>query len=166
MIKLFKLLFTCGLLATVSFSSADSELSIEDRLMITDALAQYSYRWDGKDAEGFSQLFTEDAQMERWVLGERVDASVVQGREAIKEYASVSHNGRLADRQTRHHFSALVFEEVGEEFVVTKNMALITHQTAGGPPFISSSGIYRITWQKTGESWLMAKRVLFSDRVE
>ena len=156
-----------GVMFSASASSADElELSVEDRLQIMDALAQYSYRWDGKDAAGFAQLFTEDGEMERWVSGERVIGSLVQGREAIREYASNSHNGRLADRQTRHHFSAFTVTAVTADFVETENMALITHQTAGEPPSISSSGIYRITWKKTNQGWLMAKRVLFSDRVD
>ena len=32
-------------------------------------MAQYSYRWDSKDSEGFADLFTEDGVMERRVDG-------------------------------------------------------------------------------------------------
>lgn len=156
-----------GLIVVANFSwAAESGVSIEDRLQITDALAQYSYRWDSKDSAEFAQLFTEDGEMERWVSGERVESSVVRGRGAIYDYALQSHQGRLADRQTRHHFSALTFNAIDSSTVETENMALITHQTAGAPPTIASSGIYRITWKKTAEGWLMSKRILFSDRVE
>ena len=36
-------------------------MSLEDKLAIHEVIAQYSYTWDDKNAEGFAQLFTEDA---------------------------------------------------------------------------------------------------------
>ena len=139
--------------------------SVEDRLLIAEQLTQYSYRWDGKDAEGFANLFTPDGAMERRIEGRLVDGSRVEGRAAIREYASRSHQGRLADRQTRHHFSGLVFLELSEDHAVTENMALITHQPHGQPTaHISGSGIYRNTWRRTADGWRIAERVLHSDR--
>jgi hypothetical protein len=146
--------------------AAEAELRLLDRTLIGEMLAQYSYRWDGKDSAGFAALFTEDGVMERWVSGARVDGSVVSGRTGIFEYARTSHQGRLADRQTRHHFSALVFLELSEDQALTENMALITHQTAGNPPVIASSGIYRVSWRKTDQGWRMVKRILFTDRFD
>jgi len=137
----------------------------EDKLAIAEQLAQYSYRWDSKDADGFADLFTEAGIMERWHSGALVPGSRVEGRQAILEYASESHQGRLADRQTRHHMSALVFVELSANAAITENMALITHQTAADrAPFISESGIYRNTWKKNSRGWKLAKRVLFADR--
>ena len=134
-------------------------------MTIMDMLTQYSYRWDGKDSEGFSELFTEEAVMERRLNGELVDGSRLEGRASILEYARQSHKGRLADRQTRHYFSGIVFLELNAESAITENMALITHQTANdSAAYISSSGIYRIIWQKTPEGWRMHERVLTSDR--
>ena len=115
--------------------------SIGDRLAITEQLAQYSYMWDSKDSVGFANLFTVDGVMERRLGGELVSGSRVVGRQAILAYAKESHQGRLADRQTRHHMSALVFLELSADRAVTENMALITHQTADDRvPFISGSG--------------------------
>ena len=139
--------------------------SIEDRLAIAEQLAHYSYRWDAKDSDGFADLFTDDGVMERRRGGELVSGSRVVGRQAILDYAKASHQGRLADRQTRHHFSALVFLELSTDSAVTENMALITHQTADDrAPFISASGIYRNTWKKTDQGWKIAERVLATDR--
>ena len=144
--------------------SAAETINLDSRLQIMENLAQYSYRWDGKDSDGFANLFTEDGVMERRVEGELVPGSRVEGKAAILDYARRSHQGRLADRQTRHHFSALIFLELTADQAVTENMALITHQTAGsGRPFISGSGIYRITWRKTQQGWKMTSRVLSSD---
>ena len=140
--------------------------TIEDRLAIAEQLAQYSYRWDSKDSGGFADLFTDDGVMERRRGGQLVSGSRVAGRQAILDYAKASHQGRLADRQTRHHFSALVFLELSTDAAITENMALITHQTAdANAPFISASGIYRNTWKKTRQGWKIAERVLFTDRV-
>ena len=78
--------------------------------------------------------------MERRLNGELVDGSRLEGRASILEYARQSHKGRLADRQTRHYFSGIVFLELNAESAITENMALITHQTANdSAAYISSS---------------------------
>ena len=144
--------------------SAQGDAGISDRLEIAEVVAQYSYRWDSKDSQGFADLFAEDGVMERWVEGVLVPNSRVEGRQAIFEYAKRSHEGRLADRQTRDHMSALTFLELKATSAITENMALITHQTAGEPPFISASGIYRNTWRKTAQGWKISNRALYNDR--
>ena len=159
------LTFAVLVLTTATGITQESEFS-RDRIEITEQLAQYSYRWDSKNAEGFSELFTDEAVIERWHDGVLVPGSRIVGRQAIFEYAKRSHEGRLVDRQTRHHMSSLVFLELSEERALTENMALITHQTAeSGTPFINGSGIYRNTWRKTGHGWRIVKRILLSDRV-
>ena len=153
-----------GLLA-VGQAAAQDLGALQARLEIAEQLAQYSYRWDSKDSEGFANLFTADGAMDRRRGGEPVNGARVVGHQAILDYARTSHQGRLADRQTRHHFSALVFLELAPDHAVTENMALITHQTADdNAAFISGSGIYRNTWKKTPEGWRIAERVLFTDR--
>ena len=131
---------------------------------ITEQIGEYAHRWDAKQSESFAELFTADARMERRVRGELVDSSVVEGKEAILEYARQSHLGRLADRQTRHHMTSILFLEVNESTALTENTALITHQTAQSrAPFISSTGVYRISWTLTGQGWKIRERILFSD---
>ncbi len=163
LIRLSCILFAlCGLFSASLF--ADNQSGIQDRLVISEMLAQYSYRWDSKDSSGFADLFTLDAVMERWREGTLVESSRVVGKEAIHQYAKLSHEGRLADRQTRHHFSGLVFLELTSQTAVTENMALITHQIAEAQAaFIASSGIYRNSWVKTADGWRIRKRVLFTD---
>ena len=157
------LLAVCTMSATGLAGQEAVELA--DRIAIGDQLAQYSHRWDSKNSNGFADLFTDEGVMERHVNGTVVSRSRVVGRRAILDYAQTAHQGRLADRQTRHHMSALVFLELSSDSAVTENMALITHQTADDPaPFISASGIYRITWRRTAQGWRMAKRVLVLDR--
>jgi uncharacterized protein (TIGR02246 family) len=143
---------------------ADELGNVSNRLAIAEMLAQYSYRWDSKDSQAFAELFTENGSMERWLNGAPVAGSRVEGRQAIFDYAKQSHEGRLADRQTRHHFSGLVFLELSNDSAVTENMALITHQTATDPAaVIRSSGIYRNSWKKTADGWRIQHRILFTD---
>ncbi len=151
--------------ATLVPANAQEYDSVADRLAIAEVLAQYSYRWDSKDSEGFSNLFTEDAIMERSASGELIPGSRLEGRQAILTYAKKAHQGRLADRQTRHHMSNLVFIEFTEDTARTENMVLVTHQIeADTAPYINNSGIYRNIWRKTDQGWKIARRVLFIDR--
>ena len=160
-LKGFSSLILLFLLFFLPISKADEVTDISNRLAITDVLTQYSYRWDGKDSLGFSLLFTEDGVMERWLHGQYVEGSRLEGRQAILDYAKQSHEGRLADRQSRHHFSGIVFLELNTASAVTENMALITHQTENdAAAVIRSSGIYRNTWRKTAEGWRISKRIL------
>ena len=146
-------------------AQADDEIALlSSRLAITETLTQYPYRWDSKSTRSFAELFTEDAVMERWRRGTLIEGSRLQGKTAIFKYAKNAHAGRLADRQTRHHFSNLVFLELSDRNAVTENMALITHQTAeDAVAKVSSSGIYRISWEKSAGEWKIAMRILFVD---
>ncbi|MEM7003689.1 MAG: nuclear transport factor 2 family protein [Pseudomonadota bacterium] len=158
----------CGAVVLLCLSAIiqhrEDRLNSADRADIQDAIARYAYHWDGKDADAFSALFTEDAVMERWLLGEL--KSRLEGRAAILDYAKASHTGRLADRQTRHHMTGIVFTQLTDETAATQNMVLITHQTASdATPQPVSTGVYRITWRKTNETWQITKRVLLTDRV-
>jgi hypothetical protein len=152
------------ILLNLPAQAADEIALLHSRIAISEALTQYPYRWDSKSTQSFADLFTEDAVMERWRKGALVGGSRLQGKAAIFEYAKNAHTGRLADRQTRHHFSSLVFLELSDRTAVTENMALITHQTAEDTVArVSSSGIYRISWEKPAGEWKIAKRILFTD---
>lgn len=154
------LLFSFSATATLG----DEATTLADKMAIAETLAQYPYRWDSKDSRGFSELFTDEGVIERWLRGSLVETSRVVGKQAIYEYAKRSHEGRLADRQTRHHFSSLVFLELSPQSAVTENMALITHQTADDKAAtIASSGIYRNSWLKTDQGWRITRRILFAD---
>mgnify|MGYP003684904809 FL=1 len=144
--------------------AADEIELLSNKMVIAETLTQYPYRWDSKKTQSFAELFTEDAVMERWRKGALIEGSRLQGKAAIFEYADNAHTGRLADRQTRHHFSNLVFLELSDRNAVTENMALITHQTAeDAVARVASSGIYRISWEKSAGEWKIAKRILFVD---
>ena len=156
----------CCLNVPAKVSAQETDILLE-RAAIYDVLTQYSYRWDSKDSFGFAELFTEDGSLERRVNGEKIVSATIKGKDAILNYAKNSHQGRLADRLSRHHFSGLVFIELNETTAVTENMALITHQTENdSAAFIVSSGYYLNTWRKTENGWRISKRVLKTDRFQ
>ncbi len=107
-----------------------------NRAAITDVLTQYSYRWDSKDSAGFAELFTEDGILEREVNGETINTATIKGREAIYNYAKTSHEGRLADRQSRHHFSGIVFLDLNETTAVTEIWLLLRTKPKKMTPLI------------------------------
>ena len=136
---------------------------IEQRMAIAEVISEYAHRWDGKDASAFVALFTEDVVIERWVDGERKSRLV--GREALLDYAEESFTGRLADRQTRHHISGLVFKRLAANSAETENIVLITHQLIGEPvSSVVATGVYRMSWRFTDSGWEIEKRVLLSDK--
>ena len=154
-----KLTAVAFLLTLVSISYSDG---IANKFAISEKLAEYSYRWDTKASREFVDLFTDGSILETW-RGE-VLVNRIEGKQNILNYAEQSHKVRLIDRQTRHHFSGLVFKTLSETNAITENMALITHQTVDDQqPIIRNSGVYRISWEKKSEGWKMSKRVLFVD---
>jgi hypothetical protein len=62
-------------------------LSVEDRLVIQEMIAEYSYTYDSNDANGFANLFVEDGVFEVFVPGKTAAVFVLQSRAAIYEWA-------------------------------------------------------------------------------
>ena len=157
-----KKLLTTAVFLLMSLANVSFADEIADKFAISEMLAEYSYRWDTKASQEFADLFIDDSILETW-RGE-VLVRKIEGKQNILEYAEQSHTVRLIDRQTRHHFSGLVFKTLSETAAVTENMALITHQTVSDQQaIIRNSGIYRISWEKKSEGWKMSKRILFVD---
>lgn len=162
-----KMILLCLLAAWGVFTlkPADAEAQmLEDRLKISDQIARYAQVWDRKDADAFSNLFTEDAVLE-WHFADAADQPPsLTGRANILKYARKAHAGRLAGRQSRHHFSGLVFEHLSEDEALTEHIFMVTHVLPDEPPILRSTGIYKIEWRKTGDEWLMSHRKLYVDR--
>lgn len=138
--------------------------TLEDRLEITDQIARYSQHWDRKDAESFSKLFTGDGVLE-WHFADAPEQSgTLTERENILQYSRMEHTERLAGRQSRHHFSGLVFENLSTDSALTEHMFMVTHVTPDSPPFIHSTGSYRIEWRKADGRWLISHLKLYVDR--
>jgi hypothetical protein len=63
-------------------------MSIEDKLAIQKIIAQYSYTYDAQDAEGFANLFTEDAAWELIAAGAAHPAIRLETRATIHAWPS------------------------------------------------------------------------------
>ena len=162
------LVLLIGVLAFILFGQgrANTEgLDLENRALIADQIAKYAQLWDRKDADGFAALFTEDAVLEWHFKNTDKQLQTLVGRENILKYARKAHAGRLAGRQSRHHFSGLIFESVAGTSALTEHMYMVTHVTPSEPPTVRSTGIYQIEWRKTDNGWLMSHRKLFVDRL-
>ena len=139
-------------------------MPLEDRAQIAEQIAKYAQLWDRKDAEAFVELFTEDGVLEWQFANAEIQPPTLMGRENILQYSRKAHAGRLAERQSRHHFSGLVFEDLTEASARTEHIFMVTHVTPSEPPLLRSTGIYRIEWRKIDGRWLMSHRKLYVDR--
>jgi len=74
-------------------------MSLEDRLLIQDVIARYSYSYDGRDADGCAQLFVEDASFEVTVSTQSRPAVRVLSRAAIRKWACNAVNSRRGFRR-------------------------------------------------------------------
>ena len=63
-------------------------MSLEDKLAIQEVMAQYSYTYDARDAEGFAALFTEDAVWELFAAGATHPEIRLTSRAAIRAWAA------------------------------------------------------------------------------
>ncbi|MEM1141656.1 MAG: nuclear transport factor 2 family protein [Pseudomonadota bacterium] len=143
--------------------ASDYQNATEDRQAIAGLIAEYAFRWDKKDAAGVAALFSDDGTID-WVLGDKPEATVVKGKENIAAYARQAHSERLAGKQSRHHFTNIIFLELDSAKAVTEHMMFVTHQVPGSAPENVATGYYRIAWKKHDNQWLMTHRTLFLDR--
>lgn len=136
-------------------------MSLEDKLAIQEMIAQYSYTYDAKDAEGFANLFVEEAVWELSRAGETHPQVQLGSRTAIREWAAQRHQGLLAGIRTCHHQSGVLFEVLTADRARTRTMLLLTHQGAtDAVPRLTFSGVYQDEWRKTPEGWRFVHRTL------
>ena len=140
-------------------------MSIEEKLAIHEMIAQYSYTYDGKDAEGFAQLFVEDGVFEIFVPGKTGPSVRLQSRKAIREWAAQRLQDRHGRFTSRHHQSGILFDELRSDSALTRTMVLVTHQdVTEAAPRPTDSGVYHDQWRKTHEGWRLAHRAVHVDR--
>jgi len=105
-------------------------MSIEDKLAIQEMMGKYSYAWDGKDAETFSELFLPDGIFEVVVPGESSPTVRLTSQGAIRDWATQRHRDN-ALVQSRHFQSGVVFDDMTADTARTRTMVLVTRQSAG-----------------------------------
>lgn len=143
-----------------------SGVSLADRAAIHDLVSQYSMTWDGKDAQGYTDLFTDDGLLEfRFAPNGEVVQTSLHGKEQILAFAQKSHQTFIENGvQTRHYQTNTLLRRVNGQQVIGTTMVLIAQQFQGErAPRIVHSGVYTDTFVKVRGEWRFASRVLRID---
>jgi ketosteroid isomerase-like protein len=140
-------------------------IKTEDRFAILEVIAQYSYTYDARDADGFASLFTDDAVWELYLSDQAEPDIELKSQEEIREWAANRLKGREGKINSRHHQSSTVFRNCSADYAETRTMILVTHHELGDPhPIPTITGEYQDIWKKTTNGWKFAKRVLQTDK--
>ena len=140
-------------------------MTAEDRLAILEQIGRYSYAADDQDAAGMAGLFTEDGVFERHEIGSDGPVYAVEGREALRAWATDAFEALPEGVLTRHHQRATVFDELTADAARTRTMMLLTSIGPGDQhPRTVSSGVCRDEWRRTAEGWRIARRISDTDR--
>jgi hypothetical protein len=78
-------------------------MSLADKMDILEVIARYAYTCDGRDADGFAQLFTEDGILEVIPTGGNHPELRLESRAAIHAWASQRHHQVVKGIQDRHY---------------------------------------------------------------
>jgi SnoaL-like domain len=139
-------------------------MSLADKLDILEVIARYAYTYDGRDADGFAQLFTEDGIFEVIAAGDSYPELRLESRAAIHAWVVQRHHHVVKEIQDRHYQSGTLFEVLTPEHAQTRTMVLITHQEVHDPtPRPVLSGVYHDHWHKTQCGWQFTQRTLRHD---
>jgi SnoaL-like domain len=139
-------------------------MSLADKLDILEVIARYAYTYDGRDADGFAQLFTDDGIFEVMYSGGSQPELRLESRAAIRAWAVQRHQQVIKGIQDRHYQSGTLFDVLTSEEAQTRTMVLITHQGGNDPtPRPVLSGVYHDRWHKTENGWHITSRTLRHD---
>jgi len=140
-------------------------MSLEDKLAIQEMIAQYSYTYDSKDAEGCANPFTEDAVMEFFGPGATQPNLRFESRVSIRdEYVLRQSQRRPAGRAVRHYQTGTVFDELTADTAQTRTIMLVTLRDATEEaPHLRWSGVCHDQWRKTSEGWRIVRRTYHGD---
>jgi uncharacterized protein (TIGR02246 family) len=137
--------------------------ALADKLAILELMATYAYTYDGKDADGFAALFTEDA-----VFGNPARPLVSRelvSREAIRAFVQQQF-AEQGGRRFRHYQTNTVFLELSAKRAATRTMLLVTRrEPTDAAPSVLFSGVYEDEWRHTDSGWRIARRMILLDGV-
>jgi ketosteroid isomerase-like protein len=140
-------------------------MGIEEKLAIHEMIAQYAYTYDGSDADGFAQVFTEDGVFEIIIPGKTTPAVRLQSRKEIYEWAAQRLRVRRGRFTSRHYQSGVRFEALSAQEARLRVMVLVTRQEAtDSAPYVHMTGMYYDVWRKGPDGWRLAHRAAYADR--
>ena len=137
---------------------------IIEQQQILKVMYRFSYMFDGKDPDGFANLFTEDAVFEMWALDDKKPQLSVKTREKIRAYAAERFKTDLVGHETRYFQTNPIFLEMTETMARTTTMVIGTHFIRGGKEIkVLASGSYQDEFKKTQEGWKIHHRIVKLD---
>jgi uncharacterized protein (TIGR02246 family) len=140
-------------------------MSIEDKRVIHEMIAQYSYAYDSKDADGFAHVFVENGVFEIFVPSKTMPAIRLPSRTAVREWATQRLQERIRRFTSRHYQAGSLFDELTTEEARVRVMVLVTRQeVTDTQPSVHLTGVYHDRWRKTPEGWRLAYRAADADR--
>lgn len=140
-------------------------MSIEDKRAIHEMIAQHSYAYNSKDADGFAHVFVENGVFEIFVPGKTIPAIRLQSRTEIREWATQRLQERIRRFTSRHYQAGIPFDELTKEEARVRVMILVTRQEATDTqPYVNLTGVYHDRWRKTPDGWRLAHRAAYADR--
>src|SRR5262249_30079224 len=140
------------------------QMSLADQMDILEVIARYAYTYDGRDADGFAQLFTEDGIFEVIASGGSQPELRLESRATIHAWVVQRPQQVVQEIHDRHYQSGTLFDVLTQEYAQTRTMVLITHQGAYDPtPRLVLSGVYHDHWHKTQHGWQFTQRTLRHD---
>ncbi|MFC1950163.1 nuclear transport factor 2 family protein [Chloroflexota bacterium] len=137
-------------------------MSADDMLAIQQAVARYSYTFDSKDAEGWANIFTEDAIWEFFAAGETKPSERLESRDSIYKWAVQRHKEMPKETHGYHHQSGILFDELTADSARTRSTLILTEQDVkeSSSARIILTGVYYDQWRKTPAGWRIAHRTL------
>jgi len=106
-------------------------------------IAQHSYAYDSKDADGFAHVFVENGVFEIFVPGKTIPAIRLQSRTEIREWATQRLQERIRRFTSRHYQAGILFDELTKEEARVRVMVLVTRQEATDTqPYVNLTGVY------------------------
>jgi len=144
------LLIICSMTQTV----LAAEISYEDRQDVYDLINRYSFGVDTYDTDLLMTLFTEEGVFRVYNGGRQVGNR--EGREArYTEFTERAQN-RIQNGagQSRHFITNIVIDQLDENHIVAKVMAMSTNMVPGEPaPTVNAIGYYDFEFVKVNEQW-------------
>ncbi|MFC8796755.1 nuclear transport factor 2 family protein [Promicromonospora sp. NPDC057138] len=131
-----------------------TDLHVEDRLAVQEAIARYAHAFDTGDVAGFVDVFTEDGIFEAVLVDQPDQRAVFQGHAELRRFAEATMR---EDVHVLHHLAGVMFDSTAVEAPTSRATVLVTKQLPDGPA-ISTHGTYLDRWRRTSGGWRLAHR--------
>lgn len=149
------------------YAHSAATLSAEYRYQILDLVSAYSYKYDGKDLEGYLALYTKDCVWEAYASGVSTPMVRAADRDELRT-VTTQRLAMLRERgiQSRHYQTNTILVRREDGQVEGTTLLNLVWQVPGEKPYTVMTGIYRDLFVKSEGGWRFAKRTLLMDQSE